>query len=342
MAIEIKIENKIASIVEGSDLVCDNSDYKVHFIFDEEWSTHPVKTARFAFRGTYLDVEFTGDECDMPAIDNANAVAIGVYAGDIRTSTPALMSIKKSILSGAPVHYEPVPDVYRQILALIEAGAVRGPEGPVGPQGPQGEPGELRFKFVSELPDRPEPGTEGCVYCVTKEPEDQDLYDEFYWNSELDAWDKWGGFELKFNINEYLKITEAMATYQTISDAEEAERQLSNRIKGTEDSLVTVNSQLQTIFTGLNGKQNTKTIETFSIPMDRWYALSGNEPYTHYMSARLNTTLLASSIVRLLNDNARLFNKYYFAISSITGGMVTIYSVGKPNEPVNLHFEIWR
>lgn len=104
-------------------IVCGNSDYKISFNFDEEWAAHGVKTARFIWNGQYADVVFTGNVCDVPVITNTTMVAVGVYAGDLRTTTPALIRCDKSILCGDGLPVEPRPDVYAQIIELLnEAG----------------------------------------------------------------------------------------------------------------------------------------------------------------------------------------------------------------------------
>lgn len=104
-------------------IVCGNSDYQISFNFDEEWAEHNVKTARFIWNGQYADVVFAGDVVDVPIISGAASVAVGVYAGDLRTTTPALIACDKSILCGEGAPAEPAPDVYAQIMELLNSGA---------------------------------------------------------------------------------------------------------------------------------------------------------------------------------------------------------------------------
>lgn len=100
-------------------IVCGNSDYKIAFNFDEEWAAHDEKTARFIWDGQYADVVFAGNVCDVPVITNTTMVAVGVYAGDLRTTTPALIHCDKSILCGDGLPADPTPDVYAQIMELL-------------------------------------------------------------------------------------------------------------------------------------------------------------------------------------------------------------------------------
>lgn len=116
--IEIEVTNKIAQAPVQS-IVCGNKDYQVKFLFDDEWAAYKTKTARFAFNGQVVDVLFDDDVCNVPVISNARTCAVGVYAGDLHTTTPALVSCVKSILckGGAPA--DPTPDLYAQLLEKL-------------------------------------------------------------------------------------------------------------------------------------------------------------------------------------------------------------------------------
>lgn len=101
MEIEIIVREKVARLANKHDFaVCGNSDYKIKFDFDSEWDAYEVKTARFKYNGTYTDVVFNGCECPMPIITSAFRVEVGVYAGDLRTTSCAVLPLKKSILCG--------------------------------------------------------------------------------------------------------------------------------------------------------------------------------------------------------------------------------------------------
>lgn len=122
MNVNITIKEKIARLEEPTFIVCGNSDYVVTFSFDEEWKVYNTKTARFANSGNYIDVVFEGDKCTVPVLKNTTGVYIGVFAGDLHTTTPVYVPCKKSIIcdSGAPA--EPTPDVYAQIMELLNSG----------------------------------------------------------------------------------------------------------------------------------------------------------------------------------------------------------------------------
>lgn len=125
--IPVTIRDKRATAPKDALYVCGNSDFSILFDFDSEWDEYEVKTARFRYGGTYMDVVFSGNECPVPVISDTHSFDVGVYAGNLKTSTPAYVSARKSILCGAGSPSSPSPDVYAQImerLNSIEGGSV--------------------------------------------------------------------------------------------------------------------------------------------------------------------------------------------------------------------------
>ena len=118
--ITIQIIDKIATCLTELPVVCGNSDYECEFLFDEEWEQHSIKTARFKVNGDYTDVVFEGNICNMPIISDAKIVWIGVFAGELSTSTPAIVHCKHSILDGEDTPAPPREDVYSQIVTMCE------------------------------------------------------------------------------------------------------------------------------------------------------------------------------------------------------------------------------
>lgn len=100
-------------------IVCGNNDYAAVFDLDEEWDAYDVKTARFIWNGQYSDVVFSGDTCAIPQINNASVCAVGVFAGDLHTTTPAFIKCEKSILCGTASPAAPSQDVYAQIMEIL-------------------------------------------------------------------------------------------------------------------------------------------------------------------------------------------------------------------------------
>jgi hypothetical protein len=140
--IQIAVLNKIAVKTCDTVYICGNSDFSVNFTFDEDWAEHYSKTARFiANDGSFVDVPFSGDTCPVPILRNTYGFNVGVYAGNLSTTTPAYCPAKKSILCPGGVPKDPEPDVYNEIMEKLNDGSLQGKPGPVGPQGPKGDTG---------------------------------------------------------------------------------------------------------------------------------------------------------------------------------------------------------
>lgn len=102
MVLHIGIANKIATYQNRDGyIVCGNSDYQIQFTFDSEWDAYAEKTARFKWNGEHYDVDFSGDTCDVPIIRDTDSVEVGVFAGDLETTTAAKIGCLRSILCGS-------------------------------------------------------------------------------------------------------------------------------------------------------------------------------------------------------------------------------------------------
>lgn len=123
--VNVKIRNKIAQTQGTPEVVCGNSDYTAIFDFDEEWAEYEEKTAHFVWRETkagkmkHFDAVFSGTSVPIPVVYGTDLMLIGVYAGDIRTTTPARVPCARCITDGDPVHDPPDPDVYEQLLEYL-------------------------------------------------------------------------------------------------------------------------------------------------------------------------------------------------------------------------------
>lgn len=117
--INIAVRDKIATYVGDTYYICGNKDYVVHFDLDAEWDGYETKTARFVYGGNIVDKVFEGNECPIPRISNVCVIEVGVFAGDLKTTTPAHVPAKKSILCSGGVPADPTPDVYNQIMERL-------------------------------------------------------------------------------------------------------------------------------------------------------------------------------------------------------------------------------
>lgn len=119
--ISITVTDKRPVCTAGTTVVCDNSDYIVHWDLDEEWSAYDTKTMRVIdMDSTYADTVFTGDSVDLPPVPVPGCVQIGLYAGDIHTSRMALLRALSSVRSASGAPANPTPDVYDQLMELIK------------------------------------------------------------------------------------------------------------------------------------------------------------------------------------------------------------------------------
>lgn len=130
MYIAINISNKHALVQGTPSIVCGNDSYIINFTFDEEWTGQEYKTARFVYvqdgEVKYTDVVFTGTLVEVPPLLNTREVMVGVYAGDLQTSTPARIPCEPSIRCGTGAPEDPTPSQYDQIMELLNAGGSGG------------------------------------------------------------------------------------------------------------------------------------------------------------------------------------------------------------------------
>jgi hypothetical protein len=78
------------------------------------------------------------------------------------------------------------------------------------------------------------------------------------------------------------------------------------------------------------------TDETYTITTADWTALSASSPYTYQATVTATYAIGNDTTVELVNDNPVLFANYGFAIGSVSGQNVTIYSIGQPSASVSL------
>ena len=126
----VSVKSKQAKNLSKIPYVCGNTDYGVAFDFDEDWDQYPIKTARFvAADGKVYEQTVTDDRCTFPQIMDTFRVELGVYAGDLVTTTPAVVECLRSIRSGTGDTPEvPEPDRYDAMMEAINADALRAEE----------------------------------------------------------------------------------------------------------------------------------------------------------------------------------------------------------------------
>ena len=128
MLIIANVKNKVLSIPKGTDgltptIVCHNKDYKIKFTLDAEWDGISAKTARFIWAAdekvSKVDTPFKGDEVDVPEVVRTKELVVGIFAEGIHTTTPGTIICKPSILCEGGNVPDPAPEVYNEIMRLI-------------------------------------------------------------------------------------------------------------------------------------------------------------------------------------------------------------------------------
>lgn len=121
MVLHAKVIDKIVTYCQrDGDIVCGNTDYRIQFLFDEEWNIEDQKTARFIWGGECRDIPFVGDTCIVPVIQNATELKVGVYVQNMSTSTPAIIKCVPSILCGSATPGETDYDIAQLEQQAIE------------------------------------------------------------------------------------------------------------------------------------------------------------------------------------------------------------------------------
>ena len=101
--------------------VGDNTGYYIRFVFEDDvWSPYTLKTARFIHEGEYDDVLFEGDTCEIPlSILKGGLIDVGLFAGSLKTTTVARITIKPSVLDKDGPPADPPPEVYAQLVKMV-------------------------------------------------------------------------------------------------------------------------------------------------------------------------------------------------------------------------------
>ena len=129
MIIKINIANK-RPVVENDPIlgkqpviVCGNTDYQIQFAFDNEWDGFTAKTALFIWRqGGQLqtcEAPFNGDTVNVPMLQGAHYVLVGVFAGELHTTTSVKIECEYSVqcdAKGAAKVYP--PEVTQAVLCI--------------------------------------------------------------------------------------------------------------------------------------------------------------------------------------------------------------------------------
>lgn len=176
MEIHIDIAKKVARVIGTPIIVCGNSGYTVRFTYDDEWLDKAALTARFVWvhngETHFKEVPFTGSTVAVPVLEDVTVVQVGVYAGDLQTTTPARIPCMRSILcGGGEPHADPAEDVYNQLIQLIEDSAIHTPTTLAIEERSTGKPFTVWVNTTEELAGiAPEDLLPNCLYLLTDDP----------------------------------------------------------------------------------------------------------------------------------------------------------------------------
>lgn len=126
--ITVRIKDRIATADPGSQIICGNSDYTLALVFDDEWGRYLIKTVRFEWLDTlsgqrrHIDKPHTSGLLAIPteATQDTYELCVGVYAGNLLSSTAARIPCERCVTDGATFHGDTEsPDVYAELLAAL-------------------------------------------------------------------------------------------------------------------------------------------------------------------------------------------------------------------------------
>lgn len=119
-------ENNNLIIKESySPLVCGNTNYKLEFVFSEDWSSLTNKIAIFIVDGKKTAVEFEGTIVSVPAMPNANTCQVLLMSSEsenTRLVTSVLtISLMSTILLEKIPEFSPLSNYVEEMLTKIKA-----------------------------------------------------------------------------------------------------------------------------------------------------------------------------------------------------------------------------
>ena len=119
MNLSFEITNQLIRRTDKNAVVADSKNYLyATFTFSDEWQG--VKTAIFSHGGEKYHVLLENDMCLVPwEVIKQGILGVSVFCGDLITSSTAYITINKSGYSDGGTPSEPTPDIYSQIISMI-------------------------------------------------------------------------------------------------------------------------------------------------------------------------------------------------------------------------------
>lgn len=142
--LSFEVTNQLIRRIDKNTVVADSKNYLyATFIFSDEWQG--TKTAIFKHSGETYHVLLENDMCLVPwEVIKQGILSVSVFCGDLITSSTAHITINKSDYSDGGTPSEPTPDIYSQIISMInDMGSVNVPDEKIA---------EAVEKYLSEHP----------------------------------------------------------------------------------------------------------------------------------------------------------------------------------------------
>ena len=119
MNLSFEITNQLIRRTDKNTVVADSKNYLYAiFTFSDEWQG--VKTAIFSHGGEKYHVLLENDMCLVPwEVIKQGILGVSVFCGDLITSSTAYITVNKSGYSAGGTPSEPTPDIYSQIISMI-------------------------------------------------------------------------------------------------------------------------------------------------------------------------------------------------------------------------------
>ena len=117
--IHVTVRDGVAFQTDHTAYIAGDGEAWVVFSFEDDWSRYPAKVARFQTESGYQDVMFRGERCHVPVFTYAQKLEVGLYAGNLRTTTPARIFVRPGIRSAWGAPEDPEPNLFDQLMECL-------------------------------------------------------------------------------------------------------------------------------------------------------------------------------------------------------------------------------
>lgn len=105
-----------------SPIVCGNSNYYLHFTFDEIWKRCERKTALFVVEGKKMYVDFEGEDVRVPVLPNASFVFVSLISGEGNNqiaTTSIKIRLEPTALGGDMSEFDQLSSCLPKVYAAV-------------------------------------------------------------------------------------------------------------------------------------------------------------------------------------------------------------------------------